>query len=114
MHFLYVKIPTLNKPGHQTHQLEDKVDQILKDTGVGSVAGWGDSLGVARPDGTRPVAYTRIDVDVLDLARSRALLQANLPSIGAPTGTEIHYTVHNRHYKDSYFEPTWLLEQPIT
>lgn len=111
MHFLYVKIPTLNNALHQTHQLEDKVDQILKETGMGAVAGWGDSLGVARPDGTRPVAYTRIDVDVLNLASARALLQANLPSIGAPTGTEIHYTIDYRHYKDRYVEPEWLLDQ---
>jgi hypothetical protein len=114
MDFLYVKIPMMNNAFAQTHQLEDRVDQILKETGVGSIAGWGDSLGVALPDGSRPVAYTRIDVDVSNLASARVLLQAHLPSIGAPTGTEIHYTIDNRHYKDLYFEPEWLLDQPST
>jgi hypothetical protein len=92
--------------------LDDKVDQILKETGFGSVAGWGDSLGAALPDGSRPVAYTRIDVDVSNLASARALLQANLPSFGAPKGTEIHYTIDYRHYKDVYSRPGWALNQP--
>jgi hypothetical protein len=112
MHFLYVKIPTVNNTFAQTHQLEDKVDQILKETGMGSVAGWGDSLGVTLPDGSRRVAYTRIDVDVSNLASARVLLQANLPPIGAPSGTEIHYTIDYRHYKDIYFGPEWTLDQP--
>jgi hypothetical protein len=112
MNFLYVKVPVVNRVLDQTHQLEDMVDQILNETGIGSVAGWGDSLGAALPDGSRPVAYTRIDIDVLNLASGRALLRTNLPSFGAPTGTEIHYTIDNRHYKDIYFQPEWLLDQP--
>jgi hypothetical protein len=114
MHFLYVKIPTVNNAVDQTHQLADKIDQILAETGVGSVAGWGDSLGGALPGGFRRVAYTRIDVDVSNLASARHLLQANLPSIGAPKGTEIHYTIDYRHYKDIYFESEWRLDQPAT
>ncbi|MDB5823446.1 MAG: hypothetical protein JWR21_2150 [Herminiimonas sp.] len=112
MHFLYVKIP-VDHVSDQTHQFEDKLDQILNDTGLGSVAGWGDSLGVAQPDGSRRVAYTRIDVDVSDLASARALLRTNLPSFGVPTGTEIHYTIDNRHFKDIYRKPDWLLDQPL-
>jgi hypothetical protein len=112
MNFLYVKIPLVNAPGVQSHQLDDKVDQILKEAGMGSVAGWGDSLGAALPDGSRPVAFSRVDVDVSNLASARALLQANLPSFGATNGTEIHYTIDYRHYKDVYFEPDWLLNQP--
>ena len=112
MHFVYIKIPFVHHVLDQTHQLEDKVDQILKDMGVGSVVGWGDSLGAALADGSRPVAHTRIDVDVSNLASARALLQANLPLIGAPAGTEIHYVLDHRHYKDMYVESGWLLDQP--
>ena len=111
MNFLYVKIPVAKHVFDQTHQLEDKVDQILRENGAGAVAGWGDSLGVALPDGSRPVAYTRIDVDVSNLASARALLQANLPAFGAPAGTEIHYTIDRRRLKDIYVEPGWLSDQ---
>lgn len=56
----------------------------------------------ALPDGSRPVAYTRIDVDFSNLASARELLQANLPWFGAPAGTEIHYTVEHHRLKGVY------------
>jgi hypothetical protein len=112
MHFLYVKIPVVHRATGQPHQLEDKIDEFLQQAGVGAVAGWGDSLGAAMPDGSRPVAYTRIDVDVSDLESARALLRPNLPAFGAPSGTEIHYTIDHRHHMDVYTGPDWLLLQP--
>jgi hypothetical protein len=112
MQFLYVKVPVVNRVRDRTRQLEDKIDDVLKQAGVGAVAGWGDSLGAAMPDGSRPVAYTRIDVDVSDLASARALLRPNLAAFGAPDGTEIHYTMDHRRHMDVYSEPDWLLHQP--
>jgi hypothetical protein len=111
MNFLYVKIPVVKRVFDQTHQFEDKVDQILRQDGVGSVAGWGDSLGDVRPDGSRPVAFTRIDVDVSDLGSAIALLKTALPSLGAPSGTQIHYTIDHRHRTDTYLDSAWLLDQ---
>jgi hypothetical protein len=113
MHFLYVKIPRVHHVIDQNHQLEDQVDQMLREHDAGLVAGWGDSLGAARADGSRPVAYTRIDVDVSNLDLARSLLQARLPSFGAPTGTEIHYTINHRHCKDLYVDLEWLLDHPL-
>jgi hypothetical protein len=107
MHFLYIKIPVKYASDH-AHELEDKVDQILRTSGIGSVAGWGDSLGPALPDGSRPVAYTRIDVDVSSVSLAKNLLQMNLPALGAPTGTEIHYTIDHQHVREKYVEPDWL------
>jgi hypothetical protein len=111
MHFLYIKIPVARHASrhapHQIHQLADKVDQVLKQHRLGAVAGWGNSLGDALPDGSRRVAYTRIDVDVSDLQPAVALLQANLPSFDAPAGTQIHYTVDGRHRKASYSDSGW-------
>jgi hypothetical protein len=114
MNFLYIKIPVTRRASrqapHQTAQLADKVDQVLRENGLGSVAGWGNSLGEALPDGSRPVAYTRIDVDVSDVQLAVALLKANLPSFGAPAGTHIHYTADGRRHKDSYSDSGWLSE----
>lgn len=112
MSFLYIKIPVANDVPDQFHRLEDKVDQILRKNSVGSVAGWGDSLGNALADGSRSVAYTRIDVDVSNITSAVALLQICLPELGAPAGTEIHYTIDQRRLKDIYFQSKWLLAQP--
>jgi hypothetical protein len=111
MHFLFLKIPVMAYVSGHARELEDKVDHILKEHGVGSVAGWGESLGAALADGSRPVAYTRIDIDISNLVLARQLLQANLPSLGAPTGTQIHYTIDRRRLKDVYVEPDWLRDQ---
>ena len=111
MNFLYVKIPFARHSSDQIHLLEDKLDQLLKEHGHGAVVGWGDSLGDALPDGSRPVAYTRIDVDVSDLPLAVALLQANLPSFGAPAGTEIHTTSDGRRHKAIYSDAGWSSEQ---
>lgn len=111
MNFLYLKIPIAKYAHDQTRDFEDKIDQLLRENGVGSVAGWGDSLGEALANGTRPVAFTRIDVDVTDLDSALAFLQARLPSLGAPSGTEIHCTINQRRRKDILAESTWLLDQ---
>jgi hypothetical protein len=107
MNFLYLKIPVARHSSHQIHQLADKLDQVLREHRLGAVAGWGNSLGDALPDGSRPVAYTRIDVDVSDLQLAVAQLRENLASFGAPAGTQIHYTVDGRHRKASYSDSGW-------
>lgn len=111
MNFLYLKIPIAKHVHDQTRDFEDKIDQLLRENGVGSVAGWGDSLGEALANGTRPVAFTRIDVDVTDLDSALAFLEAHLSSLGAPSGTEIHCTINHRRRKDILVESTWLLDQ---
>ena len=113
MLFLYIKIPVVKGRFGQSHQLEYEIDQILREKRVGAVGGWGDSLGDALPDGSRPVAFTRIDVDVSDIAEAREILKASLPALGAPAGTEIHCTIDERHIKDVYSDSAWLQVSPI-
>lgn len=110
--FIYVKIPAL--PGTENENLDrdEAIDQALRERGIGSVLGWGASLGDRQPDGFRPVAFHRIDVEVLDLARGRAALQEILPGLGAPVGTEIHYKLGRRDLQDLYAATGWLAEQP--
>ena len=104
MQFLYVKIPIAQSDLDQFFRLEDHIDRILIEHGVGSVLSWGDSLGDLLPDGSRPVAYTRIDVDVSNIASARTLLLTSLPALGVPTGTEIHYMIERQHMQDIYSE----------
>ncbi|MDL2357748.1 MAG: hypothetical protein QFF03_21050 [Pseudomonadota bacterium] len=111
MNFLYLKVPIAKHVHDQSREFEDNIDRLLKENGVGSVAGWGDSLGEALATGIRPVAFTRIDVDVTDLISAIALLHANLASLGAPSGTEIHSTFDQRRRKDILADSMWVVDQ---
>lgn len=113
--YLYIKIPVLRhaQEADPYHLREDKIDRLLQNQGAGSVAGWGDSLGDLLPNGTRAVAYTRIDVDVADISAARALLHAQLPALGVPMGTQIHYSRQQNHLEDRLLEAGWALEQPV-
>lgn len=111
--FVYLKIPVVADVVDQVHTREDKVDQLLKATGSGSVIGWGDSLGDEQPDGSRVVAFKRIDIEVMDLSATRFALQVALPKLDAPIGTEIHYTIEGKAFMDVFASFGWLLEQPV-
>lgn len=111
--FLYVKIPVGQGAIDPEHRQENQIDQVLRDHGAGTVIGWGGSLGDPQPDGSRPVAFTRIDIDITgtDLAGARTLLQSALPRLGVPAGSEIHYTLDDRGLRDIYTLSGWLLQQ---
>jgi hypothetical protein len=111
--FVYVKIPVIKDATDPFHWREDEIDLVLSDKGIGSVIGWGSSLGTVLPDGSREIAYTRIDINVTDLAMARALLQTTLPALEAPTGTEIHYTIEHQNLEDILTPSGWLLAQPV-
>ncbi|MCM2347753.1 MAG: hypothetical protein NDI95_14130 [Acidovorax soli] len=112
--FLFVKIPVgrRNVPD-PLHHREDTIDQMLRSQDLGLVVGWGDSLGERRPDGLRPPAHIRIDINAGDLHAARCALRALLPTLGAPAGTEIHYTVAGHHLQDIARETGWQLEQVV-
>ena len=112
MLFLYIKIPALLHASDRFRHLEEEIDRMLGEKGIGSVAGWGGSLGAALADGSRPIGFTRIDVDVSDIAAATAILRTSLPTLGAPPGTEIYYTVERRNRKDVYAESGWVLDLP--
>lgn len=99
------------KAGNYDMARDEAIDQILRDKGLGSVIGWGDSLGERLPDGSRPAAYHRIDIEVSNLDLARALLQQAIPALGLPHGTEIHYKVGQRRLQDVFAASGWLLEQ---
>jgi len=111
--YMMVKIPVVPDVDDLYHQREDRIDQALKAKGLGTVLGWGDSLGEAPSGKLRPVAYTRVDLDVLDVEAARAELQSVLAAIGAPAGTEIHYSRDAASVADVYQPPGWQLAKPV-
>lgn len=110
--FMAVKIPVVADVDDSFHQREDRIDEALKAKGLGTVLGWGDSLGDTQAGGSRRVAYTRVDLDVVDIDATRAELRAVLPIVGAPSGTEIHYEQDGKRLVDIYAPPDWQFAQP--
>ena len=84
--FIFVKIPVGRRhdEADPLHRREDTIDQMLRSQGLGLVVGWGDSLGERRPDGQRPAAHIRIDINANDVQATRSALRALLPTLGAP------------------------------
>jgi len=111
-HFIYVKIPESLMPLDRGAKYEDPIDDVLKERDLGEVSGGGSQLGDQRPDGTRPIEFCGIDIDARELAETRSRLRAMLVDLGAPSGTEIHFTIGERKLQDLLSPDGWLLEQP--
>ncbi|MBO9516247.1 MAG: hypothetical protein J7549_19195 [Variovorax sp.] len=111
--FMAVKIPVVADVDDLYHQREDRIDQALRAKGLGSVLGWGDSLGEGRVGRSRRVAFTRVDLDVVDVEAARRELQSVLTAIAAPAGTEIHYSIAGTSLADIFAPPEWRLGQPV-
>lgn len=112
--FTFAQIP-IDRRGvaDPLHRREDTIDQMLRTQGLGLVVGWGDSLGERRPNGLRPSASMRIDISVNDLPAARSALRTLLPTLGAPAGTEVHYTLAERSLMDLALSTGWQLEQSL-
>ena len=95
------------------HRREEEIDQTLQASGVGSVIGWGDSLGDEQADGSRAVAFHRIDITVTDLMAARSALQAVLDALAVASGTEIHYTLDGTDLMDVRAPSGWLHGQAV-
>ncbi|MDB5941083.1 MAG: hypothetical protein JWQ13_649 [Ramlibacter sp.] len=109
--FIYVKIPVPGGIESEDRSLDEAIDRALAAGALGSVLGWGSSLGERTADGSRPVAFHRIDVQVDDLDAGRAALHGLLPGLGVPVATELHYVVDDRHLVDVYEGPGWRFSQ---
>lgn len=109
--FIYLKLPTHQLPAE--HRLEDRIDQALRDAGLGTVLGWGSSLGDAPPGQMRPLAFLRIDIEAEDLDGARQLLRPFLQRAGIPVGTELHFTRGHQPLQDLFDGTAWRLDQSI-
>jgi len=111
--FIYVKIPGLLSPLERGRKYEPPIDKALGALQLGSVSGWGSSLGEPGADGARRVEFHRIDIDVTQPFEARAVLQRLLPELGAGPGTELHYVMADVRYQDVYTGLSWELAQRL-
>jgi len=109
--FIYVKLPGDIGPIDRGERFEDKIEPVLAARQLGTVSGGGSQLGDARPDGSRPILFCGIDIDTPARDDARAVLRDLLPTLAAPTGTELHYTKDGRKLQDELSDGGWVLEQ---
>lgn len=106
-YFVFVKVPLRHHGADPFHLREEQIDAQLQAQALGSVLGWGDSLGERRSDGSRRAAYQRIDISLGDLPRGLALLRTLLPNLERALGTEIHYTLDGLRLLDRLEAEGW-------
>lgn len=112
--FIYIKIPGAIGPIDRGEIFEEKIDTVLAKEGLGAVSGGGSSLSDPRPDGSRIIEFCGIDIETTDRDRALVVLRELLPTLAAPSGTELHYTTDGRMLQDEYTEGGWRLQQSRT
>lgn len=105
--FLFVKVPTGRRDDDPLHEREERIDEALRATSLGTVLGWGASLESPHHGLLRRAAFTRIDIEVADLAPARTVLQQLLPTLDVPFGCEIHYTADGADRHDVWGATGW-------
>jgi len=111
-HFVYIKIPEPLMPLERGARYGDPLDASLAEADLGEITGGGAQLGDTRADGTRPIEFCGIDVDLIELDSGLELLRKRLVELGAPPGTELHYTRGETTLLDQLRATGWVVDQP--
>lgn len=109
---IYVYLPQSLEPLERGARYEDAIDAELRLHKLGYVSGGGSSLGEENPDGTRDVEFCGVDVDTVDVDAARTLLRDQLPTLGCPAGTQLHYRRDETPLQDEYDGAEWALDRP--
>ena len=83
------------------------LNAALKENAAGEVTGGGSGLGDERPDGTRPIEYIGVDLELEELDTGLPIVRQTLEAIGAPEGTEVHYTRDDEKLQDDLKDGEW-------
>jgi hypothetical protein len=109
--FIYVYLPEDLDPFDRYGRYEAALDVELKMASIGHVSGGGSLQGEEDEDGTAPILFSGIDVDVTDIDAGRALLREHLPALGCPPGTALQYSEGELRLQDEYDGAEWVLAQ---
>ncbi len=110
--FIYVMIPEDIQPIARGEKYEDALSAKLESAGLGEVTGGGSQLDGPNPDGSVRIAFCGLDVEVNDAEKARELMRRELPPLGIPVGTELHFTTDSGRFLDRFQGERWILSQP--
>lgn len=63
-------------------------------------------------NGSRDIEFCGIDVELTEQSPALGLLREDLLELGAPDGTELHYTRGRQRLKDELVDGSWSCERP--
>ena len=111
---IYIYLPESLGPIDRGERYEDPIDDELQLRSLGCVSGGGSLLSDELPDGRREIVHCGIDVDAVHVDAVRELLREQLPLLGCPAGTQLHYTEGETPFQDEYDGSDWVLGKPRT
>lgn len=109
--FIYLKLPAEPALLARLEALHAGLDETLQASGLGSLMGWGRSLGGPPP---QPSAWHRIDIEARDAPRALALLREALSTSGVPAGSELHYSEGGQALQQDWDGQAWGAARPST
>jgi len=109
--YMTVIVPGDLDPFDRHYRFSIHLDAELRLAGLGCSVGGGTMFSEEDEEGESEILYCVCDVDATDVDGARALLRLNLPELGCPEGTLIHY---GENLEDRYEGETWVLAQPRT
>jgi len=107
--FIYIYLPQDIEPDERYERYQEPLDAELRLHGAGWVSGGGSLLSEELEDGSRECVHVGVDVDAVDVERAREILRAQLPSLGAPSGTRVLYRDGERALEDWFDGEAWTL-----
>ena len=112
--FVYLKIPGDVDPVQRGERFSRPIEAALAGRALGEVSGGGSSLGAPDAQGRTAIEFCGIDIDVADRDAALVVLRELVPTLGAPVGTELHYTRAGRPRRDRFDAAGWVLDEPRT
>jgi len=112
--FIYIKVPADIGPLDRGEKYEDPLELKLGEAGLGHVSGGGSQLSDKRSDGSQAIEFCGLDVEVTDLEKALVLLRTELPRLGIPEGTQLHYTIGDAKLQDAFERGSWVVAQART
>ncbi|PTQ10142.1 hypothetical protein CLG96_13525 [Sphingomonas oleivorans] len=109
---VYIYLPGSFEPIERGHRFEDPIDAELRLVGLGYISGGGSLLSAKKPDGAREIESCGIDVDTIDVQAARTLLRLHLPTLGCPSGTQLHYCEAGKALQDEFDGLVWVVGKP--
>lgn len=112
--FIYVVLPGDIHPHERGERFADPLQMALQAAELGEITGAGSQLDDPYPDGRPRVEFCGLDIELDQVDGARQLIMRTLQTLGAPPGTELHYTAGDARLLDRFTGECWNESLPRT